>query len=243
MGTPRPNDLARSIIESAGTEVIGGSVFENEKHLPKSSLNSWQKRYEGTALYRQEMLGELLDEMPGALWTYKMINDNRISLRKDDPRPEDTVGAPIIAAAGYDCDWRGSARQTQIRRQWEQIRRIGGLHRDGNCRRRAVRDADTTMFWRIVQHNYAQPREWAARIVAAFQEHRVARLIAAMFMRRIISAATWCGRFWNMFASGNAAGNGAVVWRARRPAQNRSALNMSAAKSIMSGSFPIWSNR
>ena len=172
MGTPRPNDLARSIIESAGTEVIGGSVFENEKHLPKSSLNSWQQRYEGTALYRQEMLGELLDEMPGALWTYKMINDNRISLRKDDPKPEDTIGTPLLPPLdkiiiGVDPQGKhksagGGSKYDELEDFTETGIVVVGRSERGHYY--VLEDASIN----------GKPHEWAARIAAAFQENRVA---------------------------------------------------------------------
>lgn len=55
-----------------------GSTYENVGNLNPDSLNEFLREYEGTRLGRQELYGELLDEVEGALWTRKVIDDHRV---------------------------------------------------------------------------------------------------------------------------------------------------------------------
>lgn len=76
--TPRPIKLYKQLLKDAGTVVTRGRTIDNKKNLSPRFLASVLKRYEGTRLYRQEALGELLEDNPGALWTLGMIDEDRI---------------------------------------------------------------------------------------------------------------------------------------------------------------------
>lgn len=75
--TPRPLPLVRALIKDAGTIVTKGSTYDNAGNLPASFLKKVRDKYEGTRLGRQELNAELLDDIPGALWTRAMIDEAR----------------------------------------------------------------------------------------------------------------------------------------------------------------------
>jgi phage terminase large subunit-like protein len=64
--------------------VTSGSTYENLKNLPPAFASQIIRRYEGTRIGRQEIEGELLLDVPGALWTYDMIEADRVTQGPDD---------------------------------------------------------------------------------------------------------------------------------------------------------------
>jgi phage terminase large subunit-like protein len=72
--TPRPTPLIRKLMKDPRTHITRGSTFDNAANLAKSALDALRDRYEGTRLGRQELYAELLDDVPGALWTRDAIN-------------------------------------------------------------------------------------------------------------------------------------------------------------------------
>jgi len=78
--TPRPTTLIRLLAKrNDGSVVITrGSTFDNAANLAPSALLELEARYAGTRLGRQELFGEILDDVEGALWTRKLIDDARV---------------------------------------------------------------------------------------------------------------------------------------------------------------------
>jgi phage terminase large subunit-like protein len=76
--TPRPTKLIKDLIAREGVRVIRGSTFDNAKNLAPSALAELKLRYENTRLGRQELYGEILDNVEGALWTREMIELARV---------------------------------------------------------------------------------------------------------------------------------------------------------------------
>lgn len=73
--TPRPLQILRDIIEEKGTVVTRGSTYDNAENLAPRFIENARNRYEGTRLGRQELNAEILDDVPGALWTREMIGN------------------------------------------------------------------------------------------------------------------------------------------------------------------------
>lgn len=80
--TPKPIKLLREIIANDATVVTRGSTYDNRANLAPGFFKDIIKKYEGTRLGRQELLAELLDDIPGALWTRAMIDQYRIKLHE-----------------------------------------------------------------------------------------------------------------------------------------------------------------
>ena len=82
--TPKPRKLLRSLIDRDTSIVTTGSTFENADNLSPAALEELRTLYDGTRTGRQELHGELLDDVEGALWTWKMIDDYRVTHTPDD---------------------------------------------------------------------------------------------------------------------------------------------------------------
>lgn len=77
--TPTRTDLIRDFVKRDDGSVVitRGSTFENERNLAASFIAEQKIRWEGTRLGRQELYGELLDDVPGALFTGATIASTR----------------------------------------------------------------------------------------------------------------------------------------------------------------------
>jgi phage terminase large subunit-like protein len=77
--TPRPIPIIKSMIEDEQVHLTRGSSYENISNLAPSFIRRVIKKYEGTRVGRQELHAEVLTDMPGALWTYEMIEQCRVT--------------------------------------------------------------------------------------------------------------------------------------------------------------------
>ena len=78
--TPRPVPLIRALAnrKDGSIAITRGSTFDNAKNLAPSALMELQARYNGTRLGQQELYGEILEDVEGALWTKGLIDRNRL---------------------------------------------------------------------------------------------------------------------------------------------------------------------
>ena len=65
--------------------ITRGSTWENREHLSEAALRGLQARYGGTRLGRQELEGELLEDIEGALWTRSVLDETRLRHRDEAP--------------------------------------------------------------------------------------------------------------------------------------------------------------
>jgi len=114
--TPKPVTSIRELVKDSACVVVRGSSYENRANLAPEWFQQIISRYEGTRLGRQEIAGELLDDVPGALWTRQMIDAGRVSEAPELRRvvvaidPAMTSGEDadetgiVVAGKGYDGD-------------------------------------------------------------------------------------------------------------------------------------------
>lgn len=76
--TPRPIPILKEILADKSTVVTRGSTMDNAANLAPSFMSAIVDRYAGTRLGRQELNAEMLDDVPGALWTREMIDARRV---------------------------------------------------------------------------------------------------------------------------------------------------------------------
>lgn len=79
-GTPTPAKLIRQLVERPSTHTTRGSTYDNLVNLAPTFRDEVLARYEGTRIGRQELLGEILSDVEGALWTLDVIERARASL-------------------------------------------------------------------------------------------------------------------------------------------------------------------
>ena len=71
--TPRAVPLVRRLLEQDDIIVTRGSTFDNAAHLPRRFIADVEREFGGTLLGRQELNGELIDDLPGALWSRALL--------------------------------------------------------------------------------------------------------------------------------------------------------------------------
>lgn len=71
--TPRRVPLLLKLIERSDIRITTGSTLENRANLPAAYLEAMQRTYGQTRLGRQELDGELLHEVEGALWSGELL--------------------------------------------------------------------------------------------------------------------------------------------------------------------------
>lgn len=82
--TPRPLKFLKDIVKAPGTIVSRGSTYDNKANLAASVLAEFERLYKGTRRGKQELLGELLEDIPGALWLPQWIENARLWEAPDD---------------------------------------------------------------------------------------------------------------------------------------------------------------
>lgn len=147
--TPRPLPLLRELLKSPTTIVRRGSTFDNAANLAPSALAEFRARYEGTRLGRQELYAEILDDVPGALWTRAMLDDARAKVAPPLSRIVVAVDPAVSASAESDETGIVVAGTSN-----------GHLYvlADRSCR--------------------ASPDGWARRAVAAYDQFEADRVVA-----------------------------------------------------------------
>jgi len=150
--TPRPIPVLREIIASDRSVVTRGSTFDNAGNLPAQFLEDLKNRYGNTRLGRQELEAEMLDDLPGALWTREMFDAHRLKEAPEMRRVVVAVDPSGTGGADDNGDDIGIV--------------VAGLGIDG----RGYVLADRTCK--------LSPDGWGRRAVAAYHEFKADRIVA-----------------------------------------------------------------
>jgi phage terminase large subunit-like protein len=148
--TPRPISLIRKLLTAKTVAVTRGRSDDNLANLSPSYQRNVIERYRGTRLGRQELDAEVLDDVPGALWSRRVLDEGRVI--KTPVLSRVIVGIDPAATAGEDSDETGII--------------VCGVAADGN----AYVIADCSVR--------ASPGEWARKAVAAYRLHRADLIVA-----------------------------------------------------------------
>ena len=107
--TPRPVPLLRTLLARAGKDVVisRGKTRDNAENLAPSFLSEIVTRYQGTRLGRQELDGELLEDVVGALWSRDLIEETRRERSALPPLRRLVVGVDPAVSAGEASDETG----------------------------------------------------------------------------------------------------------------------------------------
>ena len=149
--TPRPRAWLIQVMGQPGTVVTRGRAAENADNLAPGFLDHLEARYGGTRLARQELDGELLVDLPGALWTREMVAEARAAA---PPGPL----TRIVVAVDPAVTGGPAAAETGIV--------VAG--RDGGGTAHVLADLSGRM----------SPDQWARRAVNAYREWAADRIVA-----------------------------------------------------------------
>jgi predicted phage terminase large subunit-like protein len=105
--TPRPIPFLRELVarKDGSCVVVRGATWDNAANLSKSAIAELKSRYEGTRTGRQELEGELLEDVEGALWSREMIDNTRVY--KIPPMSRIVVAMDPAVTSGEKADDTG----------------------------------------------------------------------------------------------------------------------------------------
>lgn len=150
--TPKPLPLVKEIAKDARTVITRGSTFDNASNLAPTFLKAIRDKYEGTRLGRQELNAEILDDLPGALWTRDAIDGHRVRQAPDLQRIVVAVDPSGTKGESDDGDEIGIV--------------VAGKGVDGRAYVLADRSCKLS------------PDGWGRRAVAAYEEFKADRIVA-----------------------------------------------------------------
>ena len=102
--TPTPTKLIKAVAASPDTCVTRGSTYIIKLNLWRNFYEKIIGKYEGTRLGRQELMAELLEDRPGALWTLKAIDADRVG--QCPPLARVVVGTdPAVTSSDDSAEW------------------------------------------------------------------------------------------------------------------------------------------
>jgi len=84
--TPRPITILRDLFKNPSCVVTRGRTYDNIGNLSPVFIEEVIKPFEGTRLGRQELEGEMLLDVEGALWSLDLIDRNRVAKAPDMER-------------------------------------------------------------------------------------------------------------------------------------------------------------
>ena len=149
--TPKPRPRIRALVNDPNTVVTRATTDDNP-HLDAGVRALLYETYQGTRLGRQELAGELLVDVPGALWTWEAIESARVLA---DPKREYLrVVVAIDPAATADEESDESAIAV------------------------AAKGTDGQYYVLAVDGYHLSPHGWASRAVAAYDEHKADAILA-----------------------------------------------------------------
>lgn len=149
--TPRATPFLKRLIADTGTVITRAATADNADNLAPAFMAEMTRRYAGTALGRQELLGEIVDDTSGALWRRDWIEQRRIATAPELGEIVVAVDPPVTATA--DSDACGIV--------------VAGRGADG-C---AYVLADRTLQGR-------SPQVWARAVIAAYHDFLADRVVA-----------------------------------------------------------------
>jgi predicted phage terminase large subunit-like protein len=151
--TPRPTKIIRELVVDPTVVVTRGSTYENRANLAPAFLTQIVKRYRGTRLGRQELDAEILEDVPGALWTRALLEAARPPIGYVPPDfARIVVAIDPAATSGEDADETGIIV--------------------------AARDADGRGYVLADLSGHMAPIEWARAVIAAYRAHKADRVVA-----------------------------------------------------------------
>lgn len=151
--TPRPMALLKRLMTAQTTALTRATTYDNRANLSEAFFSEIAALYEGSALGRQELMGEMVDDVAGALWTWSMIEAARIAAAPPLARVVIAVDPP--ATGGPEADECGLV--------------AAGLGESGGAR-----VAYVLADWSA---GGLSPRQWAEKTVAAYHEFEADRIV------------------------------------------------------------------
>jgi phage terminase large subunit-like protein len=133
--------------------ITRGSTYDNRANLAPAFMAQIIKKYEGTRLGRQELNAEILDDVPGALWSRTLLEETRWPPHKAVPDLiRIAVAIDPAATSGEEADETGII--------------VAG------------KDADGHGYVLADQSGRYPPIEWARTAISLYRQYKADRIVA-----------------------------------------------------------------
>jgi len=197
--TPRPVKIIRDLLAAKNCTVTTGSTFENRANLAPQFFEEIVKKYEGTSLGQQELYAQVIDEMPGALWSRDLLENCRTnevthSLVRTvvaiDPAMGGTKGETGILVCAVDtqghgvvledCSIRGTPDQWARKavfayHKYQADRIVAEVNQGGDLVERVLRTVDENVSYKKVRASKGKMAR-AEPIAALYEQGKVIHL-------------------------------------------------------------------
>ncbi|MWD29245.1 ATP-binding protein [Aquicoccus sp. SCR17] len=100
--TPRDTEVLKGLLDSPTTVVTRAPTEANRAYLAEEFLHEVRRRYDGTRQGRQELDGEMVEDVEGALWSRAGLEQARRDALPDFDRIVVAIDPPVTGKAGSD---------------------------------------------------------------------------------------------------------------------------------------------
>ena len=101
--TPRATKLLKQVIADEATVTVNIATADNATNLAPTFLAEMTRRYAGSAIGRQELLGEIVEDASDGLWRRHWIEEARVENAPEMQRVVVALDPPVTATASSDA--------------------------------------------------------------------------------------------------------------------------------------------
>jgi phage terminase large subunit-like protein len=199
--TPRPIKALKRLLAAPDTRISRSSTWDNAHNVSPDFIDALNARWAGTTRHRQELLGELIEDIEGALWRRPQLEAlrervegpfDRVVVAVDPPASigADANACGIIAAAARgeghareavvlaDASIQGAAPDMWAARAVELARSVGAhaivaeANNGGEMVRAVLKAAAPAVYVRLVRASEGK-RTRAEPVAALYAQGRV----------------------------------------------------------------------
>ena len=168
--TPRPVPLVKRLLEQPDTVVTRGTTEDNSDNLPRGYIRQMQAQFGRSLWARQELYGELIEDIEGALWSRELLEScreaaasspaKRVVIGVDPPASSEGDACGIVVCARgedgvarvlADCSVRHPTPERWARavaeaaRVWQADRVVAEANNGGEMVRSVLRAAEISL--------------------------------------------------------------------------------------------------
>lgn len=166
--TPRPTKLVKEILALQTTISIADSTYANVENLAESWAVDIISKYANTRTGLQELLGQVLDDNPHALWNRALLDDTRVSITPD-------LDEIVVAVDPATADISAATLRDEGKAQLQETSSTGivvvgrsGIKGDSEAHGYTLDDM-------TIQ---GSPHEWGTEVVTAYYKYRADHVVA-----------------------------------------------------------------
>ena len=198
--TPKPIQIIKDLVAETTTIITRGNTYDNAKNLSPAFLDYIKGKYENTRIGMQEIHGEIVNDLDGALWTHGQLDKLRVERAPElarivvaiDPATtsndtSDETGI-VIAGIGFDrriyimedisirappSEWAKRAVNSYKRVKADRV--VAEINKGGDLVERMVRSYDETVSFKAVRATRSKVTR-AEPVAALYEQGKISHV-------------------------------------------------------------------